>query len=355
MDYSKLKCEICGEKFTENDDVVVCPECGTPAHRKCWKETGECPNKDKHSKDYVFDGFDIIKKSAQGISDDKEENKENSKENDDKIRILIRSAADDAKICPNCGHKNAPNANFCNHCGEKLEDIPVREDFDFAEYGELKLPPGMPDPLGGVAASEKFEDDISAADMACYVAVNTPYYMKAFRAVKRKSNRFNISAAIFSGVWFFFRKQYKVGALVFSIETLLYVLRYYLSITYSLKVMNSVLDKLGLSMENMSSFTMEQYMKMSAEMQKLPASQQILAMMPSILLFVQIIGMIILGVFANRIYYSHCVKRIRTLKSAAAEENLTKAETAQLLNLSGGVNIITTGLLLLVYFFMFFS
>ena len=100
---------------------------------------------------------------------------------------------------------------------------------------------------------------------------------------------------------------------------------------------------------------MEQYMDMSVELQKLPVSQQILAMLPSILFFVQIVGMVVLGVFANRIYYKHCVNRIRLIKSAAAKENLNKAETAQLLNISGGVNFITTGLLLLVYFFIMFG
>lgn len=349
IDYTGLKCGFCGKDFKSDDDVVVCPECGTPAHRECWKNEGKCPNSDKHSEKFVYDGFEQIKKSAQGVT--KEEEKDNDTE-EKRVLIKLQPTDKSGKVCTVCGLENNPQANFCNRCGSRLIKEEKQESFDFAEYGEFKLPPGMPDPLGGIPAQVKFEEDVTAADMACYVGVNTPYYIKAFDAVKRKVNKFNFSAAIFSGVWFLYRKQYKVGALVFSLETLLYVLRYYISVTYSVKVINSVLDKLGLSLDNTSSFTMEQYMKMSVEMQKLPMEQQLVAMLPSILFFTQIVGMIILGVFANKLYYKHCVNKIRLLKDAAAEENLNKAETAQLLNYSGGVNALVAGILIIIYLFM---
>ena len=354
IDYTGLKCGLCGEDFKTDDDVVVCPECGTPVHRECWKKEGECPNYEKHSKNYVFDGFELIKKSAQGVS--KEEKKDTVTKDtvteEKKEKIKLKPTDNGNKVCTVCGLENNPRANFCNRCGSRLIKEEKEDSFDFADYGEFKLPPGMPDPLGGIPAQVKFEEDVTVADMACYIGVKTPYYIKAFDAVKRKINKFNFSAAIFSGVWFLYRKQYKVGALVFSLETLLYVLRYYISVTYSVKVINGVLEKLGLSLDNISSFTMEQYMNMSIEMQKLPMEQQIIAMLPSILLFAQIVGMILLGVFANKLYYKHCVSKIKNLKIEAAEENLNKAETAQLLNYSGGVNALVAGLLIIIYLFM---
>ncbi len=45
-EYTNKPCGQCGESFTENDDVAVCPDCGTPIHRSCWN--GHCPNEDKH-------------------------------------------------------------------------------------------------------------------------------------------------------------------------------------------------------------------------------------------------------------------------------------------------------------------
>lgn len=48
MKYSNYKCPVCNNQFTEDDDVVVCPECGTPHHRECYIQNGNCANKDKH-------------------------------------------------------------------------------------------------------------------------------------------------------------------------------------------------------------------------------------------------------------------------------------------------------------------
>ena len=33
MDFYKYKCPVCNKQFKEGDDIVVCPECGTPPQR----------------------------------------------------------------------------------------------------------------------------------------------------------------------------------------------------------------------------------------------------------------------------------------------------------------------------------
>ncbi len=48
MKYSNYKCPVCKNQFTEDDDVVVCPECGTPHHRECYIQNGNCANAGKH-------------------------------------------------------------------------------------------------------------------------------------------------------------------------------------------------------------------------------------------------------------------------------------------------------------------
>lgn len=52
-DFTGQECPICKKKFTAADDIVVCPECGTPHHRTCWQENGFCANQDQHA-----DGFE---------------------------------------------------------------------------------------------------------------------------------------------------------------------------------------------------------------------------------------------------------------------------------------------------------
>ena len=54
MRYKSCKCVHCDSIFTETSDVVVCPLCGSPHHRECWKETGKCTNEDKHSENFEW-------------------------------------------------------------------------------------------------------------------------------------------------------------------------------------------------------------------------------------------------------------------------------------------------------------
>jgi|GEM_PF-1149632 len=48
MNYTDEKCICCDQNFIAGDDVVVCPECGTPHHRACYKENGSCINAALH-------------------------------------------------------------------------------------------------------------------------------------------------------------------------------------------------------------------------------------------------------------------------------------------------------------------
>lgn len=48
MNYTNYKCPVCNNQFTDEDDIVVCPECGTPHHRECYIQNSVCANVDKH-------------------------------------------------------------------------------------------------------------------------------------------------------------------------------------------------------------------------------------------------------------------------------------------------------------------
>lgn len=52
-EYENKCCVCCGKGFADDDDIVVCPECGTPMHRSCWN--GHCPNEDKHAQGFDWD------------------------------------------------------------------------------------------------------------------------------------------------------------------------------------------------------------------------------------------------------------------------------------------------------------
>lgn len=52
MDFYKYKCPVCNKQFKEGDDIVVCPECGTPHHRECYEQEEHCFYQDKHSQNF---------------------------------------------------------------------------------------------------------------------------------------------------------------------------------------------------------------------------------------------------------------------------------------------------------------
>ena len=56
MRYKDYKCDGCSKVFTDEDDIVVCPECATPQHRECYNEKGGCVNAHLHSEDFQWQG-----------------------------------------------------------------------------------------------------------------------------------------------------------------------------------------------------------------------------------------------------------------------------------------------------------
>ena len=48
-DYTGEKCIVCGKAFGKGEDVVVCPDCGTPYHRTCYDINSRCVNDALHA------------------------------------------------------------------------------------------------------------------------------------------------------------------------------------------------------------------------------------------------------------------------------------------------------------------
>ena len=99
MDYKGIKCPVCDKPFTENDDIVVCPVCGAPYHRGCYKEKGACIFTDLHESGKTW---------APPVPPDAPNTASELKD----------------KECPNCGTLNAHSALFCNICGTSLTGAP---------------------------------------------------------------------------------------------------------------------------------------------------------------------------------------------------------------------------------------
>ena len=93
-DYKGNTCPVCKQKFKEADDIVVCPDCGTPYHRECWKKVGVCVHQADHAAGFEWTPDNVISDRPDDI------------------------------VCPNCGTHNPLGAKYCNHCGVSLPDHP---------------------------------------------------------------------------------------------------------------------------------------------------------------------------------------------------------------------------------------
>jgi len=314
MDYIGHKCPACNKYFHVGEDIVVCPECGTPHHRECYDELGHCFNAEKHS-----DGYDYTSDESSGGT-----------------AATIK--------CIKCGGENDADAFFCKHCSAPLSV----EDTHQAQQptGNMGGFPNMNgvgsnaypfmDPMGGVAEDTELEDGITAGEIAKYVKQNTPYYMRVFNNIKANNkSRFCFTAALFAGGFLLYRKMYKIGAIITAIQLAILVFSTYITVAYSTQY--SEMQSLTTYSQVMSFFSSH------------TSTEVFILYLPLILYALQLVLMIIIGITFNRLYYKHCVTEVAKIKANPGEES---AETA--LQTKGGVNTPLAISLLVTYMLMNF-
>lgn len=310
-DYVGRKCVICKNDFIEDDDIVVCPDCGAPYHRECYNEKNSCIYESVHGteKAYQFNKSEHIK------------------------------AESNDKKCPRCKNENVKDANFCSKCGYIFTNSAYQN-----SYENLKNEiPFMFDPMGGVEPNEEF-DGIIAGDLAKFVANNTPYYMNIFNRQKvHKRGKFNFSAFLLSGFWFLYRKMYKIGAILTSLTILMQLGSFFIETFYSAPILKSVLSLSNSSI--LADSSINDYSKIFSEIIKLSATQQLLLFCPTILDLLNFFIMIISGFIGNKIYYKHCVKSLNKLKS----EKLTPDDYSNKIQKIGGTNFKIVSIMLLCF------
>lgn len=280
--YEGQRCPVCNTLFSEEDDIVSCPDCGAPHHRACWLSEGHCHFAADHGTENQWKRVPVGE-----VEEDEDEDGEE---------------APAVNRCPNCGAENPEHAEFCGYCGRPIS----RNEWSSAQqprYGQYQPPMNeyAPfrasfDPLGGVPRDEKFENGTTAEELAAYVAGNTVYYIPRFSRLKEgRLFQWNWAAFFFAPYWLLFRKQYLPGALVslmyLAMDTMMNLIVYW-SGAPALGTVNQAVDAV-----------------MNAGY-TLP-------------FFLLLIGMItlhlLLGFFGNRIYMEGAVKRIGRVREEEPE------------------------------------
>ena len=245
QDYRNKSCAQCGENFTENDDIAICPDCGTPIHRACWN--GSCPNGDKHGTGFDWDkaqATETYKKIAETKAPDKS------------VCAICGYAADNDMIyCPDCGtamHRNCYAAtgscpNEHNH-GKNAPDFTFTGEDGF-EAGKLIQINSFSDIINGIK-KQPVRDSITGEELTCYGVkqkeliaflgerfLSTPRYLMMFlrMANSGKKTSLNFFAGLLMPYYQFYQRM--IGP-----ATILLILNFILGLPATLYQVKYMMD-----------------------------------------------------------------------------------------------------------------
>lgn len=212
-DYKGSHCPVCEKVFQDGDDIVVCPDCGTPYHRECWQKIGVCLHQAEHAAGYEWTPDNVISGGPEDV------------------------------VCPNCGTHNPLGARYCNHCGVSLPDHP--DNVSYRDEQPRSEGPVYTNPnyRGGAAQSpnnaqtdgpratvyrkelgpDDLIDGIKASDWASFLGPSSLYYLMQFFRMQetRRKVTVSFSAFFFGPIYFFYRKMWKQGVLFALLEAVL--------------------------------------------------------------------------------------------------------------------------------------
>lgn len=302
MNYQGVNCPVCGKPFQEGDDIVVCPECGAPHHRECYKKIGHCALQDQLH--------------AQGLS---WQNPNDQHPHHQAQRDGVQPDQNGNIICPNCGLFCREEDPFCPNCHFPLHQAPradqpvVDNPFEGREVSDT----GFADMFEAIYADDEI-DGIPAKDFIFIVRQNYIYFLRVFKifSQRAKAKIFNWSAFLFGFLYFFYRKMYKIGAILLGI----YLLTNVPSLILSFHMLQQTIADPML-------VTSLQFDMTGLEGLEI-ASQLLMYARWGLAVFV--------GFTANHFYYRHCRQKIEKLRGLSSGG--TENEFYQTLSAIGGVS-----------------
>lgn len=295
--YIGTRCMVCSEKFTSEDDVVVCPECGTPYHRECWQKEGKCVNTALH------DCGGSWKPSYDTGRDGSES---------------------EAVVCRFCGNTNPPLTLFCRRCGMPVSTIQNESDKTAQTFsgmninddpnaynrnanggmGGVQMNPFLinySDPLCGFSPDEDF-DGVKMSELGDYVGTNTHYYLPIFKRFK-ETNRgisWNFCAMLFPELYFSYRKMPLIALAAFIVRTVSQIPQYI-----------ALLSQLG-------GFGV--FSDMAASINITSGAFRGVLMIGYVLFYTL---MFTTGLFGNKLYFDSAVRKIKKIKSRETSPDST--------------------------------
>ncbi len=163
--YTGVKCPVCNEFFNPQEDIVVCPLCGTPHHRECYKKNGECANAEKHNEGYRWESVEPPK--------------------EEKAEQIPPFFTDESNA-----HNSRDAASTVFWANQQNP---------FSAY------------------PKELCEGVETEEAAEFLGMNAFKYLQNFFYEKSGKKTFNWSAFLFMPYWFFYRKMAKIGVIFMAI------------------------------------------------------------------------------------------------------------------------------------------
>ncbi len=284
--YLGYKCVVCGQAFSEKDDIVVCPECGTPYHRECYEKSGKCINEELHKT-----GESWQKKTER-------ENKESG-----------------YKKCPYCETMNKPHSIICENCGAPLvEDLNKNmngnaggftqdRNSDSDARGQFTNAFGFDpaDKYCGMDPDEEFES-VKLRDLSEFVGTNQIYYLPIFRKMRDTKQKISLNiVSFFLPQLYFANRKMWLWALISIIISTILSLPYIIFVMADSEFAGSIFSHINVSSGNFS----------------------MLYNITSVLSFVFQAFMLL---FSNWLYYRHALNKIKRIKSSDGTDGYSEPD-----------------------------
>lgn len=169
MNYENVNCDGCGQPLLEGEDIVVCPDCGTPQHRACYELNNKCVNEHLHESGFIWENPNPPA-VVQPVQEEKKE--------------------------PMFSVSEAPDS----------EGLPVG-----LPTAALDVNPVFYERIG-ISPDAEF-DEVKVHDAVSYTQVSAKQYLRKFMRTDGKKHfiSWNWGAFFFAPAWFFYRKLYKIG------------------------------------------------------------------------------------------------------------------------------------------------
>lgn len=170
IDYLGQACIVCHQNFNESDDIVVCPECGTPYHRECYQKEGRCINDTLHT---ASQSWQVVKQEELLEQKRAEKRAEEAEQAAQRIREQT---------------SGYPNATLYD--GVRMNN----------------------DPCLGLDPTEEM-DGVTIKEMSSFIATNRFFYLPLFRLMKQTGKKisFNLTCLFFPHLYFANRKMWAMA------------------------------------------------------------------------------------------------------------------------------------------------